>query len=160
MSKKEPGLSLLDIAPLCATVKVGDQDMNVYGLSASSIVGLFQRFPEMQSWFKGVTKIDLQRLIAEAPDTISAVIAASCGHYGNEAAEEMAGRLTVEQQLDVLEAMFKLTFKEGFGPFVRRIVNLANVAQSANSTRAPLTKSPQASNPSSQPDTIPVPSGT
>ena len=161
MSDKDQGLSLLDIGPVSEKVQVGSKLLNVYGISAKGIFAVFQRFPEVRTWFtvKQGQKIDLQKLIAEAPDAIAAIIAAGCGEPGNAAAEETAGTIPVDTQLDILEAIGRLTFKNGFGPFVQRIVALSEQAQSANFGRAPDTKSPQASKPLSAPATPPKPSG-
>lgn len=153
---KEQGLSLLDIGPLSEAVPIGgERYLNVYGVSVHGVFSIFQRFPEVRSWFTEKTGrvIDFKKLIAEVPDAVSAVIAAGCGNPGNEAAEEMAALFPVETQLDILEAIGRLTFKNGFGPFAQRIVAFAEAAQSVNFGRAPDTKSPKASKPSSPPAT-------
>jgi hypothetical protein len=137
---KEPGLSILDIAPQHDTVQVGNQELKVYGIAADGVVTLFRRFPEMQAWFKG-GKVNLTELIVKAPDAIAAVIAAGCGEPGNEQAEATAKRFGVETQLDCLEKIVKLTFKDGFGPFAERIVALSESLRSANFGRVPVTKS-------------------
>jgi hypothetical protein len=156
---KEQGLSLLDIGPVSEKVQVGDKLLDVYGVSVKGVFALFARFPEIQQWFKG-GRINQEQLIAEAPDTLAAIIAAGCGEPGNGAAEETAGRLPVDTQLDILEAIGRLTFKNGFGPFVKRIVALAAQAQSVNYGRVQDTKSPPVSRPSPPPDTTTKPSGT
>src|SRR5262245_9569088 len=123
---KDQGLSLLDIGPLSVNVPVGDKQLAVYGVSAKGCFHLFQRFPEVGMWFKGgVKKIDAKQLLTEVPGAIAALIAAGCGAPGNEEAEEKAELLPVEAQLDVIEAILKLTFSKGFGPFVQRIVALS-----------------------------------
>ena len=144
-------------------VQIGSKDgkpvlIEVYGVSAKGIFAIFQRFPEIQSWFKG-GKIDPKMLINEAPDAIASIIAAGCGEPGNEVAEETAGRLPADTQLDILEAIGRLTFKNGFGPFVKRIVSLAEQAQSVNYGRVSAMKSPQVSKPSPPPDTATKASG-
>lgn len=161
--EREPqGLSLLDIVPLTEKVKISEnQYLAVTGISTRGIVSLFVRFPEMQKWFAGAGKgIAVSSLAAEAPDALAAIIAAGCGTPGNAAAEDMAGTLPVEMQLDILEAIGRLTFKNGFGPFVQRIVALAALAQSVNYGRVLATKSPQQSKPSLPAATTQTPSGT
>jgi len=163
---REQGVSLLDLAPAFELVPVGEKDgkpvsLRVVGVSAKGVVTLFTRFPEVQKWFAVPGQnIRVAQLVAQIPGAIEAIIAAGCGSPGNEAAEDMAGNLPVEVQLDVLEAIGRLTFKNGFGPFVKRMLALSNAAQSANYGRAQDTKSPPASKPSLQPDTTPKPSGT
>lgn len=160
--EREQGLSLLDIGPLSANVPVGTEgkSLKVSGVSAKGIFIVFQRYPEIAQWFKGgIAKIDPKMLLAEAPEAIAAVIAAGCGSPGDEAAEAVAGSLPIEAQLDVLEAIAKMTFTRGFGPFVQRIVALSALAESQNYGRASGMKLPPQSKPASQPDTTAKPSG-
>lgn len=162
---KEQGLSLLDIGPITESIPVAEGvSLKVYGISAKGLFSIFQRFPEVGKWFKGGVgkdgKVDLKVLVAEVPDTIAAVIAAGCGEPGNEIAEEHASLLPVEAQLDVLEAIARLTFRNGFGPFVQRIVALSQAAESLNFGRASATTSQAPSKPASMPDTTASPSGT
>lgn len=159
---REQGVSLLDIAPAFEIVQVSEKEnLKVVGVSAKGVVALFTRFPEVQKWFAVAGQnIKVAQLVNELPGAIEAIIAAGCGLPGNTAAEEVAGALPVEVQLDVLEAIGRLTFKNGFGPFVQRMLALSNAARSVNYGRAQDTKSPPASKPSLQPDTTQKPSGT
>jgi hypothetical protein len=158
--KKEQGLSLLDIGPIYEDVDFGEKKLRVYGISAAGILSVFQRFPEVMSWFKGGDKVNLQSLVTEIPDALAACIAAGCGSPGNIEAEDMADRLPVETQLDIIEAIGRLTFKSGFGPFVQRMLALVGEAQSVSFGRAQVMKSPQESPPASLPDLPPSPPGT
>lgn len=157
--EREQGLSLLDIGPLYELVPAPNKKLiRVYGVSAKGIFAVFQRFPEVGSWFKG-GKVDMAPLIAEAPDAIAAVISAGCGAPGDEQGEEAAGLLPVETQLDILEAIGRLTFKNGFGPFVQRIVALSEQATSLNFGRGLAMRSPPVSKPVSVPASMPSSSG-
>lgn len=157
---KDQGLSLLDIGPLSEDVPVAEgRALKVYGVSAKGVFALFKRFPNVGQWFKG-GKIDGQGLIAEVPEAIAAIIAAGCGEPGNPQAEEAAEKMSVEVQLDVIEAIARLTFKSGFGPFVQRIVALSKQAESLNYGRVSATTSPAASKPASPQATEPSSSGT
>lgn len=152
MNKSDQGLSLLDLQPQTERVPIGDSFLAVYGVSVKGVFTLFTRFPECQQWFKG-GKIDVKKLVAEAPDAVAAIIAAGCGEPGNPAAEENAEKMTVEVQLDVVEAIARLTFKNGFGPFVKRIVALSEQAASVNYGRVQAMNSPPPSKPSGEPQT-------
>ncbi len=145
--KEEQGLSLDDIGPLYEDIPYGERKLRVYGISAEGIFAIFQRFPEIRTWFQGGGKVDIKALVAQAPGAIAAVIAAATGKPGNEKTEETARKISVETQLDILEAAGRLTFKNGFGPFVARIVALFAEAKSVNYGRAPDTKSPPILNP-------------
>src|SRR5487761_448403 len=104
---EEQGLSLLDIGPQSEMVPVGEEKLNVYGVSAKGIFSLLTRFPQLRTWFAGQAgqKLDIGQLVAELPDGIAAIIAAGCGLPGNPAAEEAAAAMAVESQLDILEAI-------------------------------------------------------
>jgi hypothetical protein len=162
--EREQGLSLLDIGPLSESVPVTDtKSINVFGVSVKGLFIIFQRFPEVGQWFKGGVgvqgKIDPAKLMLEAPDAIASIIAAGCGEAGNEQAEANAARLPVEAQLDILEAIARLTFRSGFGPFVQRIVALSKQVESLNYGRASATTSPPVSKNVSPQATNPNPSG-
>lgn len=155
----DQGLSLTDIGPLRELVSIGDKKLAVTGISAEGILVLFNRFPVLREWALA-GKITLSNVQTKAPDAIKAIIAAGCGQPGDEAAERVAATLAVETQLDVLEAIGRLTFTKGFGPFVNRIVALAAQARSVNYGRAPDTALPQTSKPSPQSGEAPNPSGS
>lgn len=151
MTTENQGLSLTDIGPLFENVTIAEgKALKVFGVSVKGVFLVFQRFPEIAQWFNG-GKVDLPSLMTQAPEAVAAVIAAGCGQAGVEEAESVAGQLPVEAQLDVLEAIGRLTFKNGFGPFVQRIVALSVQAQSLNYGRAQGTKLPQGLKPVSQP---------
>ena len=146
------GLSIEDIAPQVELVPIGEKFLSVYGVSAEGIVSLFKRFPQMKGWFSGGA-FAAEDLIKEAPDGIAAIIAAGCGAAGSTKAEKYARLYPVETQLDILEAIGRLSFKNGFGPFVLRVVALCNAAASVNYGRVRGTNSPQPSKDSSPSDT-------
>jgi hypothetical protein len=152
------GLSILDIAPQFKDIPVGDVLLRVYGITAEDVIALFQRFPDSQGWFTG-GKINGPRMLQIAPEAISAIIAAACRQCGNPKAEERAAQFSVEEQLDILEAVGGLTFKSGFGPFVARLAGLARLVVSENSGKAPATSLPETSSTLSPSDTNSQPSG-
>lgn len=153
------GLSLLDIGPLYEKVAMpNDQMLRVFGVSVRGMFAIFVRYPEVGKWFKG-GKLDMTSLVAQAPDAIAAVIAAGCALPGNTTAEERAADLPIEVQLDILEAIGRITFRSGFGPFVLRVVALHEQAASLNYGRASGMTLPQVSKPVLPPVTPPTTSG-
>ena len=156
MSKK-PGLNLADLAPMSEDVPMGESFITVYGISARDGLAIFQRYPRLAAMM--TEGFDLRTFITLAPDAISAIIAAATGNAGNEVAEENAGRMGIEDQWNILEAVGRLTFTRGFAPFAKRIMDLVEGPPSAPSTKAPHMKSPNVSKPSSPPDTLPETSG-
>jgi hypothetical protein len=155
----DQGLSLADIARAYEDVDIGAAArLRVYGISAKGLFSIFQQFPEVGQWFKG-GKFDPKALIAQVPECIAGVIAAGCGYAGNAEMVQKAEDFAVEAQIDIMEAIFRLTFKNGFGPFVQRMVALSAQAESQNYGRGLATTLPQGSQTVSQPDTTPTPSG-
>ena len=155
---QEQGLSLTDIGAPHERVPVGDQMLDVYGLSIDSLIDLLQRFPEAGKWL-APGAVNMNEMLAAAPKLLQAMIASATGKPGDEPTEQIAAKLAVGTQLDILEAVMRLTFKDGFGPFVERIAVLASVAASVNFGRAMATNSQPPSSPSLPLDTPPLPSG-
>lgn len=138
------GLSLLDIGVDFRLVPVGKKKLRVQGISAESIFAVFARFPEVRSWLTPAgLKVD--DMVKNAPAAIAAVIAACTGSPGNAKAEAVARALPIETQLDIVEAVAALSFKNGFGPFVQRIVALGAAVRSVNYGKAQGTSSPSQS---------------
>lgn len=157
---KEHGLSLSDIGPLTENVPVGNGEfLAVRGVSASGVLALFLRFPELQSWMTG-TKVSGPTLIGLAPDAIAAIIAAGTGTPGDDGDEKRAAELPVDLQLDIIEVIGRLTFRKGFGPFVERVIALAKIGSASvkAGTGHSMTSPPQ-SKPSSVPATAKPTSG-
>jgi hypothetical protein len=161
MADKEQGLSLHDIADFGEKVDIGDgHKLQVKGISAQGVLLLLMRFPDLQKWLSGQS-LALADTFLQAPDTIAAVIAAGTGAPGDTDAEDIAGSLPVEVQTEVLEAVYRQTFRNGFGPFVKRVLVLyAAAVQSGNFGGDPGMKSPQESKPLSPTDTPQASSGT
>jgi hypothetical protein len=83
-------------------------------------------------------------LFKTAPEVINALIAAAVGKPGDPDAEADAAEVPLEIQMDILEAVGRLTFRSGFGPFVARIKALGASLNSANFGAEQATRSPQA----------------
>lgn len=149
---KQPGLNLTDLAPQFEDVPIGDSFLRVNGISAKIGLEIFQRFPKMLGLIgRG---FDLQTFLSVAPDAAAAIIAASTGNLGNTKAETAAGDLGIETQFDILEAIGRMTFSNGFAPFIQRITALGDAASSASFTKVPAMNSqPQSKN--SSPPVIP-----
>jgi len=147
---KEQGLGLRDIAALSERIPVGDIDvLEVFGISAKDILEIFLRFPMTHAWVSGAG-VDLVEVPKVAPMVLAAILAAGCHALGDEEAEKRASELPAEVQLDCLEAIGRLTFRSGFGPFVKRVFALAAVAASEIFGRGRDTNSQPPSKPSPQ----------
>lgn len=149
---------LLDIAPSTAVevVRVNGIRLVVRGLHANDIAHIAARFPQLVSLFGGGGDLG-SRLIQQFGEAIGPIIAAGCGHRGNEEREKIASTLLLEDQLDLLKAIIGLTFPNGFGSFVSKITALlAGVGEGAKIYKVRLKKSPSQSAPSSDEASRPI----
>jgi hypothetical protein len=150
--------TLLDIAPVTRTVKVGNQELTVHGIGAHAIANLLQRFPQLRMLLSGM-EVDVAKI---APDAGAAIIAAAIGKLGDEKEEQAATTLNLEAQLDILEAVVELTLPSGVGPFARRIAAMLEaltVSGVGESTKEADTRSLKRSNSASAPATNPFEPG-
>lgn len=124
--------TLLDIATVSEFVKIpaqkgrAEQELEVFGVSAEGIVMLLKRFPEIRMLLTGKS-IDTGQLTELAPPAIASIISAATGTPGNKKAEQAAARLPLELQMEILEAVVRLTMPNGLGPFVQRLQDLASM---------------------------------
>jgi len=156
----EQGLGLYDISGFGEDVDVGDGvKLRVKGISAKGILMLLLRYPDLQKWLAGQT-LAVADIMVQSPDVIAAVIAAGTGMPGDPEAEEIASGIPIEVQMDVVEVIYRRTFRSGFGPFAKRVLALYEHAVAARAGKDPVTKSPPVSQPSLEPDTTTSESGT
>ena len=120
---------LLDIAPSTAVevVKIDGKRIIVRGLHGDAIASIVWRFPELGLLLGGGGNIG-PRLIERFGNAIGPIIAAGCGHLGDEKYEQHAGTLLVEYQLKLLQAIIGLTFPEGIASFVETLAALVTRA--------------------------------
>ena len=143
---------LLDIAPstACEVVKIDGKRIILRGLHGDAIASIVARFPELGLLLGGGATNIGPRLIERFGGAIGPIIAAGCGHLGDEKYEQHAAMLLVENQLKLLQAIIGLTFPNGLVSFVE---TLTKFVTSADEGEKPITvrlrKSPLRSQPSS-----------
>src|SRR5215475_3711834 len=148
---------LLDIAPSTAVevVKIDGQRIVVRGLHGDAIASIVARFPELGLLLGGTNMGP--RLIERFGAAIGPIIAAGCGHLGDEKYEQHAATLLVEYQLLLVQAIIRLTFPNGLTAFVEMVTALLPGAGEAEKpVKVRLRKSPSASPPSSDADSLPI----
>jgi hypothetical protein len=140
---------LLDIAPStsCEAVKLDGQRLIVRGLHGDAVAAIVARFPELGLLLSGVSADIGPKLIARFGQAIGPIIAAGCGHLGDEKYEQHAGTLLLDHQLKLVTAIIGLTFPNGFTAIVDTMTALAGKEEKPVKMR--LRKSPSASLPSS-----------
>ena len=143
---------LLDIAPAtaCEVIKIGGNRVVVRGLNVPAIASLYARFPQIISLLLGGGANFNPQTIAQFGDAIGPIIAAGCGHLGDEEREKRAQALPLEPQIKLIAAIFGLTFPLGIPSFVETVTALL---PGAGAGEKPITvrlkKSPSPSPPSS-----------
>lgn len=123
--------NLLDIAPLESSVDVRGKKLPCFGLGAKAIVNLVTRFPVLKEMLFPAGALQLPSelsdplaLIHAAPDAIAAILAAGTGYPGDEKHEEAASNLAIEEQVDLLTEILKLTLPNGLVPFMDKLTLL------------------------------------
>jgi hypothetical protein len=143
---------LLDIAPstACEVVKIDGKRIVVRGLHGDAIASIVARFPELGALLAGGDGIG-PRLIERFGSSIGPIIAAGCGHLGDEKYEQHARTLLVEYQLKLIKAIIGLTFPEGLSSFIETVTALLPGADEGAKPviRVRLKKSPSPLQPSS-----------
>jgi hypothetical protein len=145
-------VGLIDIAPNVETVDVQGKSVTVHGVSAKGVAHLLGRFPELRMLMTG-QDVETAKLMTMGGDAVAAIIAAGCGYPGDEKAETVAGRLSIDAQADLLAAILRLTLPVGLGPFVEKLTALGGIldprsesgAGVAPSGTAPASNSPRPS---------------
>lgn len=135
-------VGLVDIAPKLETVEVQGASVAVHGVSTRGPAHLLGRFPELRMLMSG-QQVEAPALVAMGGDAVAAIIAAGCGYPGDETAETVAGKLSLDAQADLLAAILRLTLPKGVGPFVEKLTALGSIleADAALSATAPASKS-------------------
>jgi hypothetical protein len=140
------GLSLRDIARLHEEVPHGDSFIKVHAISAQVALALINRYPEILTRALQGGGLKFGDIIKAAPEVLGAIIVAGTGgKFDDEEALEDASLLGMDTEMDILEAIGRLTFKNGFGPVVQRIVAIAETVKSGNLGKVPDMRSPQES---------------
>jgi hypothetical protein len=119
-------IDLLDIAPSTAVdiVKLGEDRIKVYGITISTMASIISQFPDLKKLASGGGDDSIALLISGCGAAIGPIIAAGCGHHGDEKYEQAAARLQPAYQLKLLRAILGLTFPNGIGSFVTEMTEL------------------------------------
>jgi hypothetical protein len=131
-------LSLLDIGTLTKEVPFRNTYITVYGLNADAIFMLMSKFSgvknlvEQTSNTSDLNPKSFANLGAEAMQEIIAACTLNREEYSTlkawrnalSADAKRAQKLPFDTQMAILEAAIELTFPEGTGPFVARILSM------------------------------------
>jgi hypothetical protein len=112
-------MDLSSIEPLTETVTIGDQKIEVQGLSPRTVRDLFRRFPALASLLSA-DGLNGQALIEVGPDAVAACIAGGLSKPEDAEVEAAADALVLQQQIDLVEPIVRLT-TGGLLPFAERL---------------------------------------
>jgi hypothetical protein len=147
---------LLDIAPSTAVevVKINGQRLTVHSLGANALASLAMRFPDVIAvlFGGGLATADVGRKLFEQLGAAAGpIIAAGCGHLGDEKYEQYADTaFLLEDQLKLVTAIIGITFPNGFGFLDETVKRFTGAAGGGAKTyKVRLRKSPSPSPPSS-----------
>lgn len=118
---------LLDIVPATATEKVilsDGTDVTVHCLNFGQIAALLARFPKLVA-LVALGENALPQLISGGGGLWVPIIAAGCGHLGDEKAEQIAAKLSLDDQAKLFEAIYRLTYPNGMTAFLETMASLA-----------------------------------
>jgi len=123
---------LLDIAPSMAVEAVrvnGGQRITVQKIGFDGIAYLVKHFPDLAMLVAGgITTNTAALLVTQMSGAVCPIIAAGCGHYGDEKYEQAAAKYLAEDQLKLLGAILRVTFPNGFAPFMEAMETIAKGA--------------------------------
>lgn len=117
--------TIFDLADLGEEVAIGRRTFQVRGISFRGWVALAGRFPVLRDLLSG-QGVGWESIASVAPDLAVAILAAGCGELGNAKAEAFLDALPMPTQYDLGERIWRLSFPEGFGPFVARFEKSAS----------------------------------
>jgi hypothetical protein len=124
-------VSLIDIVEQTSTVRIGEHDVTVHGISAENIAQVLLRFPEIRMILIAETGVDrsvVMSLVERFPEAAGLILAAATGADlapGDEKKEaelkkhvDAARRLPIGAQYEILEKTVDLTFPRGVENFL------------------------------------------
>lgn len=131
-------VGLADAAPATKKVPIGggNSHVEVYGISVRGIRYLLNRFPEIRKLLSGVS-VTTEELIDCAPDAVSAIIACGLAKPEDPATEAEVDVLSIDLQMDLLQAIIELTMPQGPASFVKKLGLLGGVLNFRKDDQSP-----------------------
>lgn len=135
-------LGLLDILPAVDTVTVAGKKLAIRALSVTDIAYLMVRFEEVRTLMAG-GKLTTERLMAMGSEAVAAICVSGVTSKKSTIAERHKLEahfitLGLEQQVDILSAVVKVTLPKGPGPFVAAVTKLMSLGRSADGASSEL----------------------
>lgn len=141
---------LRDIAPLRETVMIRGQELDIVGLNLATIGYLLERFPQIGAAV-GKGEISAASISSLGSDVVAAIIAAGTGAMGDKESEEAAKYLTIDEELEILSAVLKVSMRRGGGPFAETLLQIMRSLGLASAPSVSSDGKPKTSTPSRKP---------
>jgi len=139
---------LLDIVTATAveavTITGAATPVDVRRLRVDEVAALIVRFPSAVLLLTGAG--DSVATLLNSPGLV-AIIAAGCGHIGDEKSEALIGSFSIEDQLKLLNAILRLTVPNGFGSVMQEVETLARLIGGAS-------EAPKGDNKAAKPEAV------
>ncbi len=116
-------MDILSIAPATGTVSIGNGQIDVYGVSLRFWVSLIAKCPDVVNIFDGKT-MEISKLLAASPDAALALMAKGCRVTGNAPAEAVLDELPLDDQIDIIKEIVRLSGERNYRPFVAGLSQL------------------------------------
>lgn len=117
---------LVDLAIPTEKVQIQGEDFDVHGLTFSAIAKLLSRFPEFGKMAQG-GNFDFASLATLGPEFVSAFLSAGLDQNWSPETEKVVGYLPIDDQLQIFNAILKVSMPRGVGPFVETIAATAKL---------------------------------
>lgn len=147
--------SLLDIGPLTETVVINGVPIEVRGLTPEGFFFLLHRFPSLKAMF-GKSEPSIVDMTELAPNSIAFALALitvdRIGHKTTkswiEEIERVAAKavtLPAHHQMKLFQCGLRVSFPDGFGPFMEAVVETAESINRVSGKTASGTRSSKSS---------------
>lgn len=143
--------SLLDIGPLTEEVTVNGKQVSVYSVTPEGFFYLLEKFPALQKLMSS-GGLDVAKLREVAPTSIAYAIAVATTDRSQykvsanwlvdvQRAADVAINIGAHYQMALFQAVLRMTFPDGIGPFMRAVEELASSISRVSGQTAPATMS-------------------
>lgn len=120
--------SLLDLGPLTEEIDVRGTPLTVRGLTAAHLFKLIAEFPGLPVALQQMGSDNTVAILQMTPDLFAKIIAIVTGSPGDPKAEAIAGEMGAGDQMKILGAVQRLSFPQGFLPFVEEMTRLVGTS--------------------------------
>lgn len=132
--------SIMDIGPLSDSVTLRGVKLNVNGIGADALVVLLDMFPDLHKAIGTRKDMTPKDFIKFGPDIVAAVIAVGTGYEVSDEVIKKIKSFTIGEQMMILAPLLKMTFPQGFHPFVEALSEVVEGgSQAGQSGKVPVT---------------------